>query len=118
MGVVYLAFDRERETQVALKTLRQFDPAALYRLKREFRSLADVSHPNLATLFELMSEQDLWFLTMEYIDGPSFIDYVRPRWASATAPTQEFTPTTLNDTFANAATADQPFLEVKASAEP
>ena len=47
-GVVYEAFDRERETSVALKTLRPGNVEALYCLKREFRALADLSHPNLA----------------------------------------------------------------------
>ena len=37
MGIVYRAFDTEREQHVALKVLRSIDGAALYRFKREFR---------------------------------------------------------------------------------
>ena len=75
-GVVHEAYDRERQTVVALKELTRNDPTALYRFKREFRTLSDLAHPNLVTLYELIAEQDQWLLAMELIRGVNFLDYV------------------------------------------
>src|SRR3989441_723088 len=78
MGVVYSARDVGRDEMIALKTLRYADPATIYQLKREFRALADLAHPNLVTLYELISDGDRWFFTMELVDGVGLLDFVRP----------------------------------------
>ena len=77
-GVVYRAFDRQLQREVALKLLRQASGRDLYRFKKEFRALADIVHPNLVALHELHSADGDWYFTMELVEGVSFIDWVRP----------------------------------------
>ncbi len=79
VGAVYEAFDAEREAVVALKKLRHFSPATLYLFKQEFRTLADVHHPNLVRLYELFATEDRdVFFTMELVHGVDLVAYVRP----------------------------------------
>jgi hypothetical protein len=85
-GVVYRAFDRERGTTVALKTLRGADVEALYRLKNEFRLLQGIAHPNLVTLHELLEDEGRWFFTMELVEGVNFLEHVRGLGVAGPAP--------------------------------
>ena len=67
----------EEKIELALKALPRIDPIALQRFKQESRALAGVNHPNLVTLYELISDGETWFFSMELIEGVGFLQYVR-----------------------------------------
>jgi eukaryotic-like serine/threonine-protein kinase len=85
-GVVYEVLDRELGRPVALKLLkpqRAGYAEQLRRLKAEFRSVADLVHPNLVGLHELASDGTRWFVTMELVRGRDFAAHVRTGGAGA-----------------------------------
>lgn len=77
MGIVYEAFDSRRVERVALKTVSRLDARNIYQFKNEFRALVDVAHPNLVRFHELSTEGELWYFTMELIEGLRFDRWVR-----------------------------------------
>ncbi len=76
-GVVYRALDLTLGVEVAIKYLTRPAGRDLYRFKREFRALAEVSHPNLVHLYELFVDDDRWSFTMELIVGSSMREHLR-----------------------------------------
>ena len=64
---------------LALKVLRAPSAFALHYFKREFRSLAGITHPNLVALYELLAQGDRWMFSMEFIDGVDFLAFLNSR---------------------------------------
>jgi predicted ATPase len=80
MGAVFEAFDCERQERVAVKMLHGADPETIFQIKQEFRSLSDVVHPRLVSMYELLCRDDQWFFTMEFIpDGKSLTSWLCER---------------------------------------
>lgn len=77
MGQVYEADDTARKEIVALKRLHSVDAKGITNLKREFRSLINVAHPNLVTLYELFADDDHCFFVMAFVRGVDFLQHVR-----------------------------------------
>ncbi|HET8775795.1 MAG TPA: serine/threonine-protein kinase [Thermoanaerobaculia bacterium] len=75
-GVVYEAFDTQRNRTVALKTLARADADSVARFKREFRSLSELRHPNLAAMYELIADADEWTLSMELVRGTDLLEHL------------------------------------------
>jgi serine/threonine protein kinase len=77
MGEVHRVLDTHAGREVALKTLHDRSAEGLYYLKREFRALAEINHPNLAMLHELVVTEDAAFFTMELVRGTDFVREIR-----------------------------------------
>jgi hypothetical protein len=72
MGVVYLATDERLGRQVAIKALPPAlasDPSRLERFEREARTLASLSHPNLAGIYGVEEQGGAKYLILEYVNG-------------------------------------------------
>ena len=75
-AVVYRAFDRSLEREVALKVLRhdRLSQGALLRLRREAAVARDVVHPRIVRIFDIEEAGETVFLTMEIVEGGSLVD--------------------------------------------
>jgi two-component system LytT family response regulator len=80
MGAVYLADDTLLGRRVALKVLPpQFaaDPDRMHRFVQEAKLASALTHPNVATIFEIGQQGELRFLAMEYVEGRPLADRIR-----------------------------------------
>lgn len=74
MGVVWKAQDEVLPRLVAVKVVggaRRADPVAVKRFRREAIAMANVAHPNVASVYDVGQQDDQWFLVMELLTGPS-----------------------------------------------
>ena len=83
LGAVYEVEQPGTGHRVALKLLKSISSEKQPRLKREFRRVAEIVHPNLATVYELESAQNRLFFTMELVRGEPFTDALRDAPADA-----------------------------------
>ncbi|MGA2443940.1 MAG: bifunctional serine/threonine-protein kinase/formylglycine-generating enzyme family protein [Opitutaceae bacterium] len=72
MGVVWLALDRELNSRVALKFLREemtSEADALKELKGEVIINRDLAHPNIIKTFDFVTNGRTSAISMEYVNG-------------------------------------------------
>src|SRR3569623_3007150 len=69
MGVVYLGRELRRDMDVAIKFRGITHHDATLWIKREFRAVASLRHPNLVELYELVAPEQSCYFTMEYLPG-------------------------------------------------
>lgn len=74
MATVLLATDTRLDREVALKVMRPdlaADETFVSRFRREARSAARLSHPNVVPVFDQGEDRGRVFLAMEYVEGRS-----------------------------------------------
>jgi len=74
MGEVYRARDTRLERDVALKVLPAdfaANPQVKARFEREAKTISQLSHPNVCSLFDVGRHEGIDFLVMELIEGES-----------------------------------------------
>lgn len=79
-GTVHLAHDAVLGRQVAIKRIGLIpgsDSAELERAEREARLAAALNHPHVVSVFDLVDEQDVRWLVMEYVEGETLSERVR-----------------------------------------
>ncbi len=77
MGVVYLGRDTTLDRPVAIKALPEHlaeDPERLARFEREARTLAQLSHPNVAGIYGVEEQDGTRYLVLEYVEGETLAD--------------------------------------------
>jgi len=72
MATVYLSVDERLDREVALKVMRPHlvhDESFVTRFRREARSAASLSHPNVVAVYDQGEDGGTVFLAMEYVPG-------------------------------------------------
>jgi serine/threonine protein kinase len=86
MGTVYRALDRNRQDlppparYVAVKVLREEfarQPDALQALRREAHQAQSLSHPGIVNVFDFDHDGDVYFITMELLEGELLSDLIQ-----------------------------------------
>jgi Tol biopolymer transport system component len=80
MGVVYRATDPKLKREVAIKVLPEAfaaDPDRLARFEREAQVLAQLHHPNIASIFGLEESNGVRALVMELVEGEDLAERLK-----------------------------------------
>ncbi|OGW36691.1 MAG: hypothetical protein A2Y97_05920 [Nitrospirae bacterium RBG_13_39_12] len=80
MGIVYKAKDTLLNRIVAYKILPSFlssNPSSFDRFLKEARLSANLNHVNIIMIFDTGYEDDLSFITMEYVEGETLDKYLK-----------------------------------------
>ena len=72
MGLVYRAFDRQLNREVAIKTVTEGftgDPEMMKRFYQEAAKTGVLRHPNIVTVYDLGEQDGFPYIVMEYLSG-------------------------------------------------
>ncbi len=80
MATVFRARDQNLQRDVAIKVLRESligEPGFRERFLREARAAANLSHPNIVTVYDFGQDADQLYLVMEYVPGTDLKSLLR-----------------------------------------
>ena len=80
MAVVYKAQDTLLNRVVAVKVLRESfaaDPTFQARFQREAQSAANLTHPNIVTVYDVGQDTGRHYIVMEFVDGEDLKHIIR-----------------------------------------
>jgi len=80
MAQVYLARDLLLDRPVALKVLfpeLSVDRAFVERFRREAKAAANLTHPNIVSIYDWGQGEHTYFIVMEYVDGSTLSSLLR-----------------------------------------
>ncbi len=80
MGRIYRAVDKKLNEEVALKLIRPeiaSEKRTLERFHNELKLARKISHPHVGRMYELLEENGIHFITMEYVPGEDLKSSIR-----------------------------------------
>ncbi len=84
MAVIYRAVDQMLGRNVAIKVMRPSltnDPQFIARFQNEARSIANLQHPNIVTVYDVGSEGNMHFIVMEFVEGQDLKKVIKSQGA-------------------------------------
>ena len=93
MAIVYSARDRLLERVVALKMLRpeySSDSEFKEKFRQEARAVAKLSHPNVVSIYDIVTDENNIYLVMEIVKGETLKDIIKRRGKLSIAEALEF----------------------------
>ncbi len=80
MAVVYKAKDLLIDRYVAVKVMNNslvHDQNFIRRFFREAKAAGSLSHPNIVSVYDVGREGSIYYMVMEYVQGPSLIQLIK-----------------------------------------
>jgi len=80
MGKVYRVLDKKLNEEVALKLIKPeiaSDKETIQRFSNELKLARKIGHRNVGRMFELMQDEGIHFITMEYVTGEDLRSFIR-----------------------------------------
>src|SRR5260370_26562211 len=82
MGEIYKAQDRRLNRSVAIKVLpagKTGDPERRRRFIQEAQAASALNHPNIITIYDILSEGNTDYMLMEFVAGRTLLDAIPRR---------------------------------------